>query len=182
MVLAAVGQFCATSSIPHNAAIVELLVLRASKAGARVLFLPEASDYIAGSPLESIKLAEPVETSIVVNVIRKMLKRLPMSARPEVSIGVHEPATESTPGLGNAPGTKAKRVKNTLLWIDSNGEIKHRYQKIHLFDVDISNGPILKESKSVEPGNEVGQPFDTPIGKGELKRAFLVRPSTSKTY
>lgn len=28
-----------------------------------------------------------------------------------------------------------------------------------------SNGPILKESNSVEPGNQVLPPFDTPIGR-----------------
>jgi len=38
-------------------------------------------------------------------------------------------------------------VKNTLIWIDEEGEITHRYQKLHLFDVDIEGGPVLKESR-----------------------------------
>ena len=53
----------------------------------------------------------------------------------DVSVGVHEPAQGG------------KKVKNTSLWIDSKGEIVQRYQKLHLFDVEIENGPILKESK-----------------------------------
>jgi predicted amidohydrolase len=40
-------------------------------------------------------------------------------------------------------------VKNTLIWIDEDGRITQRYQKIHLFDVDIKGGPVLKESRSV---------------------------------
>ena len=51
-----------------------------------------------------------------------------------INVGVHEPA-------------EGGKVKNTLLWIDDKGEIVQRYQKLHLFDVEIKNGPILKESK-----------------------------------
>ena len=52
-----------------------------------------------------------------------------------INVGVHEPAEGG------------KKVKNTLLWIDDKGEIVQRYQKLHLFDVEIKDGPILKESK-----------------------------------
>lgn len=157
MVLAAVGQFCATASLAHNAKLVASLVHKASQAGARVLFLPEASDYIAGSPAESVSLAESVESSPVIASLRQALAEIPEGAvKPEVSIGVHE------------PGSDGKRIKNTLLWFDTKGELKQRYQKIHLFDVEIANGPILKESRAVEPGNEVLAPFDSPIGKSKL--------------
>lgn len=54
-----------------------------------------------------------------------------------IHVGVHE------------PGLDANRVKNTVLWINEKGEIAHRYQKIHLFDVNIKDGPVLKESKCV---------------------------------
>ena len=40
-------------------------------------------------------------------------------------------------------------MKNTVVWISADGEVVHRYQKIHLFDVDIQNGPVLKESRYV---------------------------------
>jgi predicted amidohydrolase len=40
-------------------------------------------------------------------------------------------------------------VKNTLIWIDEQGDITQRYQKLHLFDVDIKDGPTLKESQYV---------------------------------
>ncbi|KAF5093114.1 hypothetical protein D0Z00_004237 [Geotrichum galactomycetum] len=161
MVLAAVGQFCATSSVAANAAIIKQLVHQASAAGARVLFLPEASDYIASTAEQSVALAQPVETSAAIqDGVRAALRELPAGAiRPHVSIGVHEPSDTLS-----ADGQK-KRLKNTLLWFDPNGQLLHRYQKIHLFDVDISNGPILKESNSVEPGHEVLAPFDSPIGK-----------------
>lgn len=154
MVLAAVGQFCATSSLINNANIIKELILQASKAGASVLFLPEASDYIASSPDQSLTLAKPVESSNAIqDGVVAALKSIPMGqVKPYVSIGVHEP-------------TSGTRVKNTLLWFSPDGELLNRYQKLHLFDVEITNGPILKESNGVEPGNKLIEPFDSPIGK-----------------
>lgn len=170
MVLAAVGQFCATANLAQNAAIISDLIQQASKIGAKVLFLPEASDYIAPSAESSVKLAKPIEQSeIYLNGILKGLNTIPSSQiKPYISIGVHEPAfsssSSSTDNINNTT-IESSRLKNTLLWISPEGKIEQRYQKLHLFDVEISNGPILKESKSVEPGSVVVPPFDTPIGK-----------------
>ena len=54
-----------------------------------------------------------------------------------INVGIHEPAQ------GGA------KVKNTLIWIDEKGAITQRYQKVHLFDVDIKDGPNLIESRYV---------------------------------
>ena len=85
-------------------------------------------------------------------------------ARIAVNIGVHEP--------GDAEG----KLKNTSLWIE-DGKIKHRYQKLHLFDIDIKDGPVLKESESVEKGPEIVPPFDTAVGKVGLTICFDVSSS-----
>lgn len=52
-----------------------------------------------------------------------------------INVGIHEPVEGG------------KKVKNTLIWIDGKGDIVQRYQKLHLFDVEIENGPVLRESK-----------------------------------
>lgn len=169
MVLAAVGQFCATANLAQNAAIISDLIQQASKIGAKVLFLPEASDYIAPSAEASVSLAKPIEQSeVFLNGILKGLSTIPSGQiKPYISIGVHEPAstTAASTSSNNNKSTPSSRLKNTLLWISPEGKIEQRYQKLHLFDVDISNGPILKESRSVEPGQAIVPPFDTPIGK-----------------
>ena len=66
MVLAAVGQFCATASLAQNAVSAGNLIQLAAKAGAKVLFLPEASDYIAGSASETVNLAQAIDNSVFV--------------------------------------------------------------------------------------------------------------------
>jgi predicted amidohydrolase len=61
-----------------------------------------------------------------------------------INVGIHEPAEEGGKEAG-------KKVKNTLIWIDEHGELVQRYQKVHLFNVDVAGGPVLKESKYVPP-------------------------------
>ncbi|KAK3291554.1 carbon-nitrogen hydrolase [Chaetomium fimeti] len=129
--------------------VCRTLVEQAAQASAQALFLPEASDYIAGSAAESIRLAQPVEQSEFVLGLQDEAHRWQLP----IHVGVHEPTLDG------------HKLKNTVLWIDERGEIAHRYQKIHLFDVDIGGGPVLKESESVEKGMRIETPFDTPVGR-----------------
>ncbi|KAL5000512.1 carbon-nitrogen hydrolase [Aspergillus recurvatus] len=158
MTIAAVGQLCSTASISANLAQCRVLVRKAVEAGAKALFLPEAADYIGSSPAETISLARPVQDS-------EFVLGLQSEARDNnlhINVGIHEPASNG-------------RVKNTLIWIDNRGDITQRYQKVHLFDVDINGGPVLKESSSVEKGNEILPPFDTVLGRVGLSICFDLR-------
>ncbi|KAF2018857.1 carbon-nitrogen hydrolase [Aaosphaeria arxii CBS 175.79] len=148
-IIAAVGQICSTSSMAHNLRQCRQLIQKASSAGAKALFLPEASDYIASNAAATVSLCEPVEKSEFVIGLQQDAQTYKLP----IHVGVHEPTEDG------------KKVKNTLLWIDENGKIAHRYQKLHLFDVEIKDGPILKESNSVEKGKRIEDPFSTALGK-----------------
>ncbi|QIX02448.1 hypothetical protein AMS68_007965 [Peltaster fructicola] len=151
MVLAAVGQITSTASMAHNLTQCRIVIQRAVEAGAKALFLPEASDYIGGSPDETISLCKPASKSpFLVGLQQDALKHsLP------ISVGVHEPSDDPA----------SNRIKNTLLWINEKGEITQRYQKLHMFDLEIKDGPVMKESNVIEPGRAILPPFDSPIGK-----------------
>jgi predicted amidohydrolase len=125
----------------------------------QALFLPEASDYIASSPAETLSLVKSVEDSPFVRGIQVEANAHSLA----VNVGIHEPTISG------------KKVKNTSVWINENGDIMQRYQKIHLFDVEIKNGPVLKESNSVEKGMSILPPFDTPVGRVGLTICFDVR-------
>jgi predicted amidohydrolase len=47
----------------------------------------------------------------------------------------------------------APRVVNRSLMIDPAGAIVARYDKIHLFDVDLAGGEVYRESATVQPGD-----------------------------
>ena len=77
-----------------------------------------------------------------------------------IHVGIHEPLDEPTT-------TTTKKIKNTLIWIDAAGEITHRYQKLHLFDLDLSDqdGPKMKESDTIEAGTRLPTPITaSPLG------------------
>lgn len=132
-----IGQLTSTNCLKASGEAAARLIEQAYAAQCKLLFLPEASDYIAGSPDETVKLAVPIDESPFFKAVRDALQRFPIC----VSVGVHEPTQPPS-----------SRVRNTLLWVNSKGNIENRYQKMHLFDADVPNGPILRESKSVEPG------------------------------
>ncbi|KAI9827566.1 MAG: Carbon-nitrogen hydrolase [Thelocarpon impressellum] len=159
MAVAAVGQLCSTASMSHNLQQCQTLVRLALSYGAKVLFLPEASDYMACSASETVALVKAVDESLFVRGLQDEARR----SRLAINVGIHEPAAGG------------ERVKNTTIWIDGDGEISQRYQKLHLFDVAIKDGPNLQESRSVERGNAILPPFRTALGNVGMTICFDLR-------
>jgi predicted amidohydrolase len=66
-----------------------------------------------------------------------------------------------------------KAVNRSFL-IDPKGEIVARYDKIHMFDVDLANGESYRESYSYRPG-ELGVLYDLPWGRLGLTICYDLR-------
>jgi len=156
----AVGQMCSTSDMKHNLSQAQTLAEKAIAAGAKALFLPEASDYISHSAPETISLVRSVSTSPYVIGLQHLSKTHKLA----INAGIHEP------GDGNEG-----KIKNTSIWIDEEGRIIERYQKLHLFDMDLKHGPRARESDVFEEGNEIPKPFKTPVGLVGLLICFDLR-------
>lgn len=54
--------------------------------------------------------------------------------------------TEKRPG---------KRPANTALLFNPQGKLLASYRKLHMFDVDIADGPAYRESDGIQPGGEI---------------------------
>lgn len=137
----------------HNLALCQKLVKKAVDAGAKALFLPEATDYIASSPQESISLALPMETSPFVHGLQVAAKESALA----INVGIHIPA-------GNG------KLANRSCWINEHGNIVAFYDKLHLFDYG-----ALKESNSVEAGKDIVPPVETVVGRVGLTICFDLR-------
>lgn len=66
------------------------------------------------------------------------------------------------------------RVANRTYVLDSDGEIAARYDKIHMFDVDLGNGERYAESSTFAPGDKAVL-VDLPWGKLGLTICYDLR-------
>ena len=162
----AIGQLCSSSNLRSNLDTVIKLIGEAIDNDVKVIFFPEASDYIAQNSLHSKYLVQ--KSPEFVTRLQESIRDLVLKkGKPiDVSIGVHLPIFTNDNRTDDVNNTnKDNRIRNVLLYINHEGEIINQYQKLHLFDVDVPNGPILKESESVQPGNNLPNIIDTPVGK-----------------
>lgn len=67
-----------------------------------------------------------------------------------------------------------EKAANRSFLIDRKGEIAARYDKIHMFDVDLSNGESYRESHSYRPG-DVAITADLPWGRLGLTVCYDLR-------
>ena len=73
--------------------------------------------------------------------------------------------------IGNADG----RWANRSFLVDSEGEIRARYDKMHMFDVDLASGERWRESSAYRAGGEVVTVGDTPVGRLGLSICYDLR-------
>ncbi|RSL40978.1 hypothetical protein CEP53_013043 [Fusarium sp. AF-6] len=152
MAIAAVGQICSTASVKGNLEQCVRLVAKAARGGAKVLFLPEASDYIAPDGQTSLELAEPQETSPFVKGLQDAARKHSVA----VHVGIHH-RPEPEPDTAGV-----NRILNRALYIGADGAVvdSASYDKLHVFDYG-----NLRESATVRPGPALVPPFDSPVGR-----------------
>ena len=68
----------------------------------------------------------------------------------------------------------SEKAANRAFLIDPKGDIAARYDKIHMFDVDLSNGESYRESRSYRPG-EIAVISDLPWGRLGLTVCYDLR-------
>lgn len=119
----------------------------------QVLFLPEASDYIAPDAKTSLELAQPQTASPFVVGLRAAAKTHAVA----VHVGIHH-----MPPPEEANSSNIRRMLNRALYITPDGEIDESatYDKLHVFDY-----ASLRESATVQPGSRLTAPFDSPVGR-----------------
>jgi predicted amidohydrolase len=67
------------------------------------------------------------------------------------------------------------KVANRAFLIDREGNVRARYDKIHLFDVDLPTGESWRESATYSAGQDVAVVNGTPVGKLGLTICYDLR-------
>lgn len=135
-------QLCSTHDLSANLARCAELTAQAAAEGAQLVVLPECFSFLGRHEGDKLAIAEALDASgPVMGTLRELATRhgvwMMGGGTPELVRGDN------------------KRTYNTAVTIDPRGELMARYRKIHLFDVEIPGGAVLRESDATAPGDEL---------------------------
>ena len=133
----------------------------AARGGAAMLFTPEMSNRLDGNRERALAAARVEAEDIVLARMRDEAARL--------GLWIH---------LGSlalrAEGDPARLVNRSFV-IDPGGEIVARYDKMHLFDVDLPTGESWRESALYQAGAAPAVARGTPVGDLGLTICYDLR-------
>lgn len=144
-------QMCSTDDLVANLGRARSLAADAAAGGAKLVILPECFAFLGRREGDKMAVAEALD-----------------DARPGPILGcLAEIATRHGVwviggGLPERVPGDDRRAYNTAAVVGPDGRLAATYRKVHLFDVDIPGGAVLRESDGTVGGDEV---VVVPIGE-----------------
>ena len=154
---AALLQMTSGTDPAANAAVLVDAVARAKREGAAMLFTPEMSGLLDRDRARAA-------TRIVAEADDRVLAAV-REAAARKGVWVH---------LGSLAVREGDRWANRGFVIDAGGAIRARYDKLHLFDVDLATGESWRESAAYRAGG-AAVVVDTPVGRLGLSICYDLR-------
>jgi deaminated glutathione amidase len=148
-----------------NADTLASAIAEAKAGGAIMLFTPEMSGLLDRDRARVADKIMTEESDITLSSVRTAAKDA---------------------GLWVAIGSLAVRASNDTKWrnrsflIDANGDIRARYDKLHMFDVDLPGGESWRESNAYQAGDSAIV-AETPVGALGLSICYDLRFPTLYT-
>jgi predicted amidohydrolase len=158
MVKVAAIQMCSGMSVERNVASMERLVREAHAAGAVYVQTPEMTGALMRDKAGLRAILRPESADLVA------AKALALAR--ELAIHIHVGSTAILLDDG--------KVANRGLLFGPDGLLVTRYDKIHMFDVDLDNGESWRESATYRPGEEA-RVIDLPFGRMGFAICYDVR-------
>jgi nitrilase len=151
-------QMASGPSVPANLAEAERLIELAVEAGARLVVLPEFFCIMAMKDSYVVKAREAEGNGPIQTFLARVAKKHKIWL-----IGGSVPLEASV----------ANKVRNSCLVYDERGKLVARYDKIHLFGLDLGN-ERYQEAKLIEPGDKVVV-INSPFGRIGLSVCYDLR-------
>ncbi len=154
-------QMTSNANINENLAQAEKYITEAVNADAKLVVLPEMFAIMGVDQLDKVKVRETFGQGVIQDFLR------------EQAIKHHIWLVGGTIPLlvPDAP----EKVHATSLLFNDQGEVAARYDKIHLFDVNIhATRETYQESKTTFPGKEITV-IPTPFGRLGLAVCYDIR-------
>ncbi len=158
MAITAVVQMVSSSQVASNLTALQSYFSEAQAADAKLLVLPENFAFMGKQETDKLAIAEIYGKGDIQEAVARCAKQYKMW----VIAGTLPLKGESS------------RVRSSCLVYDDAGKCVARYDKIHLFDVRVSDEEAHQESHTIEPGDKVVV-VDTPIGRVGLTVCYDLR-------
>ena len=143
--LVAALQITSTSNVQANFTEAEEQIELAVRRGAEIIGLPENFAFL-GDDDEKLQLASELSTKCN-NFLRKMSQKYQVYL-----LGGGHPV----------PAGDDSHTLNRSVLFGKDGQVLGKYDKIHLFDVDLPDGNLYKESSTILSGSEKPPVIDVP--------------------
>ncbi len=162
---AACIQFTAGPDPEPNLRVVCDLIRRAREGGADLIMTPEATNFIESGQRRREKARREAEDPFLAG-----LRGLARETGAWLLAGslVIDPDGEPGAEVGET------RLANRSLLLDAGGEVVARYDKIHMFDIDLPGGESYRESNAYRPGGRAVI-ADTPWGRLGMSVCYDLR-------
>ena len=143
-----------------NTRAIVSAIEEAKAGGAQMLFTPEMCGLLDRDRKRAAQ-------HIVAEAQNAALKAVRAAAK-SAGIAVH---------LGSLALASEDREKNVNrgFVVGTDGEITARYDKMHMFDVELDTGETWRESTAYQPGEKVVAVKDTPLGTLGLRICYDIR-------
>ena len=145
-----------------NARTLVAAARNAAEGGAQMLFTPEMAGLLDRDRRRAAANIVAEEANPVLAEVQESAARSGIW----IALGSLAVAREEGPGDG--------RWANRSFVIDASGEIVARYDKVHMFDVELESGESWRESAAYAPGEKVVT-AETPAGRLGLTVCYDIR-------
>ena len=152
-------QMTSSTSVDENLMMAEKLISDASHNGAQLVVLPEMFAIMGKNATDKVDVAEKYKGGKIQSFLSRCAKKYNIWI-----VG----------GTIPIQCVDKNRVRAACIVYNADGAVVARYDKIHLFDVQLSATESYRESDTTEPGSDIVV-IDTPVGKLGLAVCYDIR-------